>query len=79
MNKIFSLRNITVFLLIVTALLLLFNLKQRRQYEVKAENWDKLMLILGQLDQNYVDSINHGKLTETIIPIILESLVPHAI
>ncbi len=79
MNKIFSLRNITVFLLIVTALLLLFNLKQRRQYEVKAENWDKLMLILGQLDQNYVDSINHGKLTETIIPIILESLDPHSI
>ncbi len=53
--------------------------RKNRELEVKSGNWDKLMLVLSQIDQNYVDTINHEKLTETMIPLLLESLDPHSV
>ncbi|MFA6334525.1 MAG: S41 family peptidase [Bacteroidales bacterium] len=59
-------------------MLSLFN-NDRRELSVKAENWDKLMLVLSQVDRNYVDSIDKTDLTEKIIPLILENLDPHSV
>ncbi len=60
-------------------ILLITTIKRNRELEVKSGNWDKLMLVLTQLDENYVDSINHDKITETLIPRLLETLDPHSI
>lgn len=49
------------------------------ELEIKARNWDKLMLVLGEIDKNYVDSVNYTDITEKAIPLILESLDPHSV
>ncbi len=41
--------------------------------------WSKLMLILQQVQENYVDTINYKEITEKTIPILLQSLDPHSI
>jgi len=51
----------------------------RKELSVKAGNWDKLMLVLSEVDNNYVDSIDKEQLTEKVIPYLLESLDPHSI
>ncbi|MEN6619062.1 MAG: S41 family peptidase [Rikenellaceae bacterium] len=71
-------------IIIVLLILLAFKIlstvnNNRRELFVKAENWDKLMLVLSEIDNNYVDSINKKGITEKIIPYILESLDPHSI
>jgi len=73
-----------VIIIIILAILLIFKVfsffnSYRRALAVKAGNWDKLMLVLSQIDQNYVDSINKNDITERIIPYILENLDPHSV
>ena len=41
--------------------------------------WDKLELVLQQIEQNYVDSIDYGQVTEDILPVILGELDPHSV
>ena len=41
--------------------------------------WDKLELVLQQIEQNYVDSIDYDKVTEDILPVILGELDPHSV
>jgi len=36
------------------------------ELEIKARNWDKLMLVLGEIDKNYVDSVNYTDITEKV-------------
>lgn len=73
-------RNIIFGLVFIGALLVLYTtLKRNRELEVKSGNWDKLLLVLSQLDQNYVDSIDQEKITEKLIPRLLETLDPHSI
>jgi len=52
---------------------------RNKEIAVKAGNWDKLMLVLSEIDKNYVDSIDKGELTEKVIPDLLESLDPHSV
>ena len=49
------------------------------RYYVDGHGWDKLELVLQQIDQNYVDDIDRGKLTEEILPVILGDLDPHSV
>ena len=49
------------------------------RYYVNGHGWDKLELVLQQIDQNYVDDIDRGKLTEEILPVILGDLDPHSV
>ena len=49
------------------------------RYYVTDHGWDKLELVLQQIDQNYVDDIDRGKLTEEILPVILRDLDPHSV
>ena len=41
--------------------------------------WDKVRLVLQQIESNYVDSIDYGKVTEEILPLILSELDPHSV
>lgn len=41
--------------------------------------WRKLMLVLQQVEENYVDTINYKEITEKTIPSLLQSLDPHSI
>ena len=52
----------------------------RINYEL-AENrkWSKLLLILDQIEKNYVDSVSNGEIMEKSLPHILESLDPHSV
>lgn len=42
-------------------------------------NWAKLMLVLENVDENYVDEIDHGKLTEDLLPELMHELDPHSV
>lgn len=51
----------------------------KKKIEVTALKWDKIMLILSQIDKNYVDSVDYSKVTEEAIPFILQKLDPHSV
>ncbi len=70
---------VTLLLILAVFKLLTYFNNGRKELSVKAGNWDKLMLVLSQVDQNYVDSIDKGELTEKILPYILENLDPHSV
>lgn len=42
-------------------------------------DWAKLRLVLNQIQQHYVDSIDQAKITEEILPLILSKLDPHSV
>ncbi|MBR5400081.1 MAG: S41 family peptidase [Bacteroidales bacterium] len=52
----------------------------RINYEL-AENrkWSKLLLVLDQIEKNYVDTVSNGDIMEKSLPHILESLDPHSV
>ena len=50
-----------------------------RELNVRNNRWDKLMLVLSQVDKNYVDTVNYKEITEQSIPYILEKLDPHSV
>ncbi len=50
-----------------------------RTHYVSGHSWDKLELVLHQVEQNYVDKIDYDKITEDILPVILQELDPHSI
>jgi len=41
--------------------------------------WSKINLILNQIDNNYVDTIDYKSFTEKTIPLIMKELDPHSI
>ena len=53
--------------------------RANRVLEVTPYNWQKLSLILSQIDNSYVDSVNYKDITEAVIPYILEQLDPHSV
>jgi len=52
---------------------------KNRELSVKAGKWDKLLLVLSEVEKNYVDSIDRDTLTEVLIPYLLENLDPHSV
>jgi carboxyl-terminal processing protease len=52
---------------------------RNRELSVKAGKWDKLLLVLSEVEKIYVDSIDRDTLTEIIIPYLLENLDPHSV
>lgn len=50
-----------------------------RNINVVDGKWSKLLFVLDQLDDNYVDTINHRDVTEKTLPYLLQSLDPHSI
>lgn len=43
------------------------------------QRWQKLHLIMQQIEENYVDTINYKEITEKAIPVLLQSLDPHSV
>ena len=52
---------------------------KKRIYNVQNKNWSKIDLVLDQLDKNYVDTINHGNVTDAAIEAALAELDPHSV
>ncbi len=48
-------------------------------FYVSGHGWDKLELVLRQVEQNYVDQLDYDKITERLLPVILKELDPHSI
>ncbi len=53
--------------------------QKERRLRVNSHEWDKLSLILNQIEKNYVDDIDYPAITEKTIPLILKELDPHSI
>ena len=54
---------------------------KRGKVDVDSVNsdWGKLMLVLENVDKNYVDEIDHKKVIEDILPDIMKELDPHSV
>lgn len=49
-------------------------------YNIGSDNrWQKLLLVLSQIEQNYVDTINYKEISEKTLPLLLQSLDPHSV
>lgn len=53
--------------------------KERKELEVSAQNWNKLLLVLDQIEKNYVDSIDYKGVIEKVLPHVMENLDPHSV
>jgi C-terminal peptidase (prc) len=66
---------------VVLLCILIHNTDMRRKIKVDnaAVNWNKLMLVLQNVDENYVDDIDYSKVTEKALSDILQDLDPHSV
>lgn len=53
--------------------------RSRRELDVDSHKWAKLMLVLDQIDKNYVDSIDYKEIIEKVLPTVMENLDPHSV
>jgi|GEM_PF-3221771 Periplasmic protease len=82
-------KGLQIFLWIVTIFLVLYLVqgivarKYRSRNVVNVEqvqsDWAKLMLVLENVDKNYVDEVDKSKVTEEILPEIMSKLDPHSL
>jgi len=56
-----------------------YSVRKTTGTKVNADGWNKLNLVLDYLDKNYVDSIDHRKVTDAAIKAVLGALDPHTI
>ena len=77
------LRTILWAITILIAAILISNAIKGRQQKVDVNSidseWAKLMVILKTMDDNYVDDIDHKKVTEDILPALMKELDPHSV
>ena len=66
--------------LIGVLLMLLFQVinDHRREMRVGSTGWRKVELILQSIDENYVDSVDYGKVTDAVAAAALNALDPHS-
>lgn len=55
------------------------NMKSRKELAVNDHKWDKLLLVLDQIEKNYVDTINYKEIVEQTLPAIMHNLDPHSV
>ncbi len=53
--------------------------QQARDIDSAKSDWAKLLLVLETMDKDYVDSVDHAKVTEDILPLIMSELDPHSV
>lgn len=68
-----------VLIMLGSALTRLADMKKNRELAVKSHSWDKIALVLEQIENNYVDSIDYKSITESTLPFILKELDPHSL
>ena len=68
------------FVVIIILLVILFGQRvyTRNQIPVPKGQWDKLYLVLDQIEKNYVDKIDAATIVEKALPFIMEELDPHS-
>ena len=47
--------------------------------KITEAKWSKLLLVLDQIDRNYVDTVNTSDLIEKLLPSLMEGLDPHSL
>ena len=77
------LRTVLLAISIIIAAFLIANAIKGRQQKVDVNSidsdWAKLMVVLKTMDDNYVDDIDHKKVTEDILPALMQELDPHSV
>lgn len=53
--------------------------KGRRELRVDDQKWSKLLLVLDQIEKNYVDTIDYNDMVEKLLPQVMEKLDPHSV
>lgn len=51
----------------------------RKALAVDSRSWQKLNLILSQIDENYVDTVNYQAVTDAAVSAALQKLDPHSV
>lgn len=51
----------------------------RTELSVNNHKWDKLLLILDQIEKNYVDTIDYKEIVEKMLPDVMAHLDPHSV
>lgn len=57
----------------------MYDRRERQDMYAVGHGWDKIRLVLEQIEENYVDSIDYEKVTEDLLPLILRELDPHSV
>ncbi|MBQ0024149.1 MAG: S41 family peptidase [Bacteroidales bacterium] len=52
--------------------------RRHSKMRISDSEWSKLMLVLGVVDNDYVDKIDKEEVTERILPLIMAELDPHS-
>ena len=52
---------------------------RKAELQVNDHKWDKLLLILEQIDKNYVDTIDYEAVIEHTLPALMSNLDPHSV
>ena len=53
--------------------------KGKQELVVDNNKWNKLLLVLEQIEKNYVDSIDYEVVVEKVLPHLMENLDPHSL
>ena len=71
----------TYFIIIIILLTILIGQRfyNRNHIPVPKGQWDKLYLVLDQIEKNYVDRIDATTIVEKSLPFIMEELDPHSV
>lgn len=72
---------VTIILGVCLVLLTVNRFIQNRRSELSVNNhkWDKLLLILDQIEKNYVDTLDYKDIVEKMLPDVMAHLDPHSV
>ena len=51
----------------------------RRTISVDNHKWDKLLLVLDQIEKHYVDTVDYREIIEKTLPAVMQNLDPHSV
>ncbi|HIZ87718.1 MAG TPA: S41 family peptidase [Candidatus Coprenecus pullistercoris] len=68
-----------VMILVGSILTRVWDMRRERAQLRTGHGWDKLELVLSQIEENYVDQVDYKRVTEDVLPLILNELDPHSV
>lgn len=78
LKKIHWIEIICIAIIVVLAGSMLDRCENKRGLKNSDHKWDKLLLVLDEIEKNYVDTIGYNGIIEKAIPAIMENLDPHS-
>lgn len=81
MSKKFLTRLLPVIIiyLIVLVIIRFCQYSDRKELSINDHKWNKLLLIMEQIEKNYVDTIDYDRVIEKTLPSLMENLDPHSL